>query len=423
MISRVKGTQDFLDLSLFNTIIDQCKKHAAVYGFTEIATPIIEHTELFKRSLGLNTDVVNKEMFLIAGGNSSDQDQDNSDSICLRPEATASIVRAFVENQVQQTPWKVFTYGPMFRYERPQKGRYRQFHQISLEIIGSAAVAQDVQLIKMLDRFFSEKLLCSTYALHINYLGCPQDRAAYSVTLKKFLDSVANYICPLCTERKEKNILRVFDCKNPNCQQVYTKAPRISDSLCVSCAQEWNQLQEQLSLLSVSYHHNPALVRGLDYYSKTVFEFVSGNLGAQNAFCAGGRYDQLVSQVGGKEDQPSIGAAIGIERLMLLIEGHKDKLPIPHQAPLHAIIPLTVQQHALALLLADELQEHSLATEIFVEGDSLKSMMRKANKLGARYCLLLGEDEQAKREVTVKNMMTGHEERIAQTALVGYLKG
>ncbi|MFI5333516.1 MAG: histidine--tRNA ligase, partial [Candidatus Babeliales bacterium] len=289
MISRVKGTQDFLDLSLFNAIVDQCKRQAAVYGFTEIATPILEHTELFKRSLGLHTDVVNKEMFIIQ----TSSENDESESICLRPEATASIVRAFVENHVQQTPWKVFTYGPMFRHERPQKGRYRQFHQISLEIIGSAAVAQDVQLIKMLDRFFSEKLLCSNYALHINYLGCAQDRAAYTATLKKFLDSVSNYLCPLCTERKEKNILRIFDCKNPNCQQVYTKAPHITDALCTACATEWHQLQEQLSLLSVSYHHNPTLVRGLDYYSKTVFEFVSGNLGAQNAFCAGGRYDQL----------------------------------------------------------------------------------------------------------------------------------
>lgn len=418
MISRVKGTQDFLDLSLFNTIIDQCKRHVALYGFTEIATPIIEHTDLFKRSLGLHTDVVNKEMFLIA----SSSEQEERDSICLRPEATASIVRAFVEGQVQQTPWKVFTYGPMFRYERPQKGRYRQFHQISLEIIGSAAVAQDVQLITMLDRFFSEKLQCANYALHINYLGCAQDRASYSTTLKKFLDAHAASLCSLCLERKEKNILRVFDCKNPNCQQVYTKAPRISDALCASCTHEWGQLQEQLSLLSVSYHHEPKLVRGLDYYSKTVFEFVSGSLGAQNAFCAGGRYDQLVTNVGGKQDQPSIGAAIGIERLMLMLEPSRERLTLQQAAPLHVIIPLTAQHHALALLLADELLAQNLATEILLEGDSLKSMLRKANKLGARYCLLLGEDEQAHREVTVKNMVTGQEERIAQTALIGFLK-
>jgi histidyl-tRNA synthetase len=311
----------------------------------------------------------------------------------------------------------------MFRHERPQKGRYRQFHQISLEIIGSSAVAQDVQLITMLDRFFSEKLLCNNYALHINYLGCAADRAAYSVTLKKFLDTHANQLCPLCTDRKEKNILRVFDCKNPNCQQLYTTAPHMSDSLCAVCAQEWQQLQDQLTLLSISYHHQPTLVRGLDYYSKTVFEFVSGSLGAQNAFCAGGRYDQLVAQLGGKQDQPSLGAAIGIERLMLVLEANKEALMIQQPLPLHVIIPLTVQQHPLALLVGDELQAQNLATEILLEGDSLKSMMRKANKLGAKYCLLLGEDEQAKREVTVKNMVTGQEERLAQTALVGYLKG
>jgi histidyl-tRNA synthetase len=390
----------------------------ALYGFTEIATPIIEHTELFKRSLGLQTDVVHKEMFLIAGS----PEQEDADSICLRPEATASIVRAFVENQIQQTPWKVFTYGPMFRHERPQKGRYRQFNQISFEIIGSAAVAQDVHLITMLDRFFSETFSSTNYALHINYLGCAQDRVAYSATLKKFLDAHAGNLCSLCLERKEKNILRVFDCKNPNCQQVYTQAPRISDALCTTCIQEWQQLQEQLSLLSVSYHHKPTLVRGLDYYSKTVFEFISANLGAQQAFCAGGRYDQLVTDIGGKQDQPSIGAALGIERLMLLLEPYDNSRLMPAQLPLHVIIPLSGQQHTLALLLADELLAQNLATEILLEGDSLKSMMRKANKLGARYCLLLGEDEQAKREVTVKNMVTGQEERMAQTALVGYLK-
>lgn len=419
MISRVKGTQDFLDLSLFNTIIDQLKKHAVTYGFAEIATPIVEHTELFKRSLGLHTDVVNKEMFLVQGA----QNQEERDSICLRPEATASTVRAFIENQIQQLPWKVFTYGPMFRYERPQKGRYRQFHQISLEIIGSSAVAQDVQLIKMLDRFFNEKLSCNNYAIHLNYLGCSSDRAVYSVILKKFLDSVSDQLCPLCTERKEKNILRVFDCKNPSCQELYTKAPRISDHLCAACATEWQQLKDQLDMLSVAYSHQPALVRGLDYYSKTVFEFVSGSLGSQNAFCAGGRYDQLVTQLGGKQDQPSIGAAIGIERLMLVLEPIKDTLTQSQQLPLHVIIPLTVAQHSLALLIGDELQAQNLAIELLLEGDSVKSMMRKANKLGARYCLLLGEDEQAKREVTVKNMVTGHEERMAQTALVTYLKG
>src|SRR5579871_6163185 len=198
MFLRIKGTQDLLDLTLFNFIIEQFKRHMRTYHFTEIATPIIEPSALFKRSLGTETDVVSKEMFIIAPRTAEDEE------ICLRPEATAPVARAFVENAVDQAPWKVFTWGPMFRYERPQKGRYRQFHQISIEVIGSAASAQDVEFIKMLDRFFHERLAINNYAILINYLGCAQDRAAYEVRLKKFLDSVSG-ICDLCMARKDKN--------------------------------------------------------------------------------------------------------------------------------------------------------------------------------------------------------------------------
>lgn len=417
MIGRVKGTQDFLDLTLFNFIIETTKKHLAIYSFTQVETPILELTELFKRSLGQNTDVVSKEMFLV----SSHKAEDEQESICLRPEATAPIVRAFIEHHIQQTPWKIFLWGPMFRYERPQKGRYRQFHQISMEIIGSKSVAEDAQFIKMLDRLFHEKFLFNNYAIELNYLGCHADRKAYEQKLKKFLDSVTDKLCQDCKIRKEKNILRVFDCKHESCQVVYENAPMITDSLCVSCAQEWQQLQTNLDLLSVSYNHNPKLVRGLDYYCKTVFEFVSGNLGSQNAFCGGGRYDQLVQQLGGKEDQPSIGAAIGIERLMLILEAVKTALPLPQSPILHAVMPLGEKQQALALMVADLLQAHNLATYTFLEGDSLKSMMRKANKMGAKYCLLLGEDEQAKNEVTVKNMQTGQEARVAQVDVIKVL--
>lgn len=418
MFTRIKGTQDFLDLTLFNFIIDQIKKHLSIYHFTEIATPILEPTELFKRSLGMQTDVVSKEMFLIDTGGKEQSD------MCLRPEATASVVRAFVENHIQQTPWKVFLHGPMFRHERPQKGRYRQFHQVNMEVIGSQSMRQDAQFIKMLDRFFHETLMLNNYAVLINFLGCFEDRKAYRLLLKDFLGSAdAQGICSLCVDRKEKNIMRIFDCKNAQCQTIYRKAPFIANHLCELCNKEWQQLQEQLDLLSVSYSYYPTLVRGLDYYNKTVFEFTSANLGAQNAFCGGGRYDQLVGQVGAKQDQPSIGAAIGIERLMLLIDPVRDSLPIPQPLALHVVLPLALEQQSLALLVADELQAHSLCTDVLLEGDSVKSMMRKANKMGAAYCLLLGEDEQSSHEVMVKNMVTGEEERVAQSAVVAYLKG
>ncbi|BDC35145.1 histidine--tRNA ligase [Candidatus Dependentiae bacterium Noda2021] len=417
MFGRIKGTQDLLDLTLINFVLSTIKQHLITYHFTQIETPIIESTDLFTRSLGVQTDVVSKEMFLIKG-----KDQDSDGTICLRPEATASTVRAFVENAIAQTPWKAFSYGPMFRYERPQKGRFRQFHQINIETIGSSAVEQDVQFIKMLDRYFSEKLSLNNYALLINYLGCPEDRVRYRATLLAFLQTPqAQGICSLCQERKEKNLMRIFDCKVPNCQLIYQNAPRLIDSLCAPCSQEWQTLQNDLELLSVTFIVQPHLVRGLDYYQKTVFEFVSHNLGAQSAFCGGGRYDQLVSQIGGKQDQPSIGAAIGMERLVLLLEPYKDTLPLPQLPPLHAIVPMAPEQKALALLLADELQAHNLCTEIFLESDSMKSMMRKANKIGAKYVLILGENEQKTHSVTIKNMINGTEENMPQVNAVPYL--
>jgi histidyl-tRNA synthetase len=415
MFNKVKGTQDFLDLSLFNYVLGVIKKQLTTYHFTEIATPILEQTDLFKRSLGLATDVVNKEMFTI-------NSRTESESICLRPEATAAMARAFIENGVQTTPWKVFQWGPMFRYERPQKGRYRQFNQVSMEIIGSPSIAQDAHFIKMLDRLFHEQLNLSNVALLINFIGCFEDRAAFKVLLAQFLDTdIARDICDLCQARKDTNIMRIFDCKNPICQAIYQKAPYIADNLCTACDTEWKQLQEQLSLLSVSFAYKPTLVRGLDYYNKTVFEFVSDNLGAQNAFCAGGRYDSLVAELGGKQDQPSVGAAIGIERLVLLLEPIKDQLRMPQAPAVHVIIPMDAAQQTLALLLADELQAADLCTEVMLDGDSLKSALRQANKLGAAYCLLLGSDEQATRTVTVKNMITGASERMPQIDVVKFL--
>jgi histidyl-tRNA synthetase len=414
MFKRVKGTQDFLDLSLFNFIVEQMKKHLQLYHFYEIATPIIEPTELFKRSLGLQTEIVKKEMFLIDVG-------EGEESVCLRPEGTASIVRAFVENGIQTTPWKVFTYGPMFRYERPQKGRYRQFNQITIEVIGAHSIGYDAQVIKMLDCFFHEILTLNNYALQLNFLGCANDREAYRPKLYKFLEKHADILCTLCLERKEKNIMRVFDCKNSKCQEIFTKAPKLIDHLCDTCAQEWQELRDNLDLLAVSYLINPTLVRGLDYYNKTVFEFISHNLGAQREFCGGGRYDQLVREVGGKEDQPSVGAGIGIERLMLLLEPIKNTLPLPESPALHVIIPMSKKQQLLALLIANELQTHKLCTDVLLDGDSLKGMLRKANKMGAAYCLILGEEEQQKHEVTIKNMITGEETCIPQSGAVAYL--
>jgi len=416
MFKRVKGTQDILDLSLFNFVIEQFKKQMALYHFNEISTPIIEPTELFKRSLGLQTDVVTKEMFVICP-----RDEKENETICLRPEATASFVRAFVENGIQTKPWKVFSYGPMFRYERPQKGRYRQFHQINMEIIGAQSIDYDAQLIKMLDRYFSEILTLNNYALLINFLGCSKDREKYRPVLYSYLEKHSDKLCKTCIDRKEKNIMRVFDCKNETCKELYKKAPKLIDHLCTTCSEEWQQLKSDLELLSVSYSVDSTLVRGLDYYNKTVFVFSSESLGAQKEFCGGGRYDQLVKEVGAKEDQPSVGAAIGMERLILLLKPIRNNLPLKQLPALHVILPMSKKQQLLALIIANELHVHNLCTDVFLDGDSMKSMMRKANKMGASYCLILGDDEQKEHTVTIKNMLNGDEKKIAQSEIVNYL--
>jgi len=418
MVPRVKGTQDFIDCTLYNFIIDAIKKHLSLYHFTEIQTPILESVDLFQRSLGQHTDVVSKEMFIIESRTESSEDR-----ICLRPEGTASIVRAFNEHTIETVPWKVFSYGPMFRYERPQKGRFRQFHQVTMEVIGSGAIAQDAQFIAMLDRFFHEILKINSYALVLNFLGCASDREQYLITLRQFMNKpeVTQHICDNCKERKEHNIMRIFDCKNPQCQELYRNAPHIADHLCETCTQEWHELQKQLNLLSVSHVYRPTLVRGLDYYNKTVFEFVSKNLGAQDTFCGGGRYNQLVKQLGGNQDQPAVGAAFGMERLMLLLEPLRDQLHIPMPPALHIIIPMSATQHTLALLLADELHAHDICTDVLFEG-SMKSMMKKANKLGAAYVLIIGETEQENRTVMLKNMITGNEEQVLQIDLIERLR-
>lgn len=415
MISRVKGTQDFLDLSLYNFVLNQARKCFERYSFTEIATPILEQTELFKRTLGTETDVVSKEMFLI-------DTPDKQDSLCLRPEATAAVMRAFLENNIEQTPWKVFIAGPMFRYERPQKGRFRQFHQISLEVIGSDSMAQDALFIAMLERFFHEKLHLDTYALTLNFLGCSADRQAFKKKLDAFLTGIQTSLCAQCIVRKEKNIMRVFDCKNEQCIALYAKAPHIAQNLCTACDVEWNTLKELLDFLSISYTYRPTLVRGLDYYDKTVFEFVSDNLGAQNAFCSGGRYNRLATDIGANKDYPSIGAAMGMERILLLLEPIKEKLALPQLSALHLIMPMESAQFPLALLLADELLAKGLCVDVALEGGSIKSMMRKANSVGAKFALILGSEEQKNRTVTVKNMITGAQEVMPQIAVAEFVQ-
>lgn len=413
MITRIRGTQDFCDLTLWNFFINQVRRHCVQYHFTEIKTPILESSDLFIRSLGAQTDVVSKEMFFVGSQHAEAGDE----KICLRPELTAPVMRVYLENGAQEKPWKIFSVGSVFRYERPQKGRFREFHQVTIETIGARSIAHDISLITMLDRFFSEKLKLDSYALSLNFLGCFADREQFKKALDEFLSKNSEKMCATCQKRQTTNILRVLDCKNPQCQEAYKTAPKITDFLCAACAAEWQTVRQDLEALSVSFTVVPTLVRGLDYYDKTVFEFSSPLLGAQSAFCGGGRYNGLAQVLGSAQEIPAVGAGIGIERVLLLLEQKKESLLVPQPEKLFALIPVTAEQQTLALLLADELYAAGLTVEVIVEGESLKSMMRKANKLGAAAALFVGPEEQQSGTVKIKNMMTGAEESVKQVDL------
>jgi len=415
MFQKIKGTQDFLNLQLWQFITKTSSDYLNLHNFNQIQLPVIESVDLFKRSVGLETDIVNKEMFII------EQRVGSSESICLKPEATASTMRAFLENGIQITPWKVFSFDTLFRYERPQKGRYREFHQCNIEIIGNSSIDQDVALISMLDSLFSNKLKITNYALVLNFLGCKADRINFREILTNFLQANSQ-ICETCQKRSKTNPLRIFDCKSETCQSIYLKAPKIIEHLCETCLPEWQALQNHLELLGVAFAIKPELVRGLDYYNKTVFEFTSSHLGAQSSFCGGGRYE-LATQLGSKTDVPAIGAAFGLERVLLILEQTQDKLPLTQKPGLTVVIPLNPAQNMLALLVAQNLSQHNLAHDIILEDDSsIKSKMRKANKLAAAYCVLIGENEQTSNSVTLKNMITGEEQLIKQIELANYLK-
>ncbi len=417
---RVAGTQDYTDTRTYTYLIDALKKHMSRYAIEEIMTPIIESAALFTRALGTHTDVVSKEMFYIKPHENHTAD----DLICLRPEATASTTRLFLEqSSLLNTPWRVYSYGPMFRYERPQKGRLRQFHQFNIEYVQAKSVAYDAELICMLDRFFQETMDFHAYALRINYLGCASDRITYRSRLREFLASepVAPHICATCTVRAEKNCMRVFDCKQASCQELYVNAPRITEHLCATCATDWQSLQTLLGVLSISYSIDHALVRGLDYYYGTVFEFSSMLLGAQNAFCGGGRYE-LATSLGASTPVPSVGAAIGLERLLLLLEATAQQAVALAKKPLHMIIPMDESLIPLALLIADMLRAHDLSTSVLCDATSLKKGMQKASAQGATYVLIIGSQEQATNQVTVKNMQTGVQKSVSQSELVAYLQ-
>jgi len=363
------------------------------FGYREIRTPVVEKLELFSRSIGEYTDVVEKEMYAFADR--------KGEWLSLRPEATASVVRAFIQHNLQADPLarKFYAIGPMFRHERPQKGRYRQFHQIDAEAFGSDDPMLDAEIMYML-RLFLEQLGLSGVVLHINSLGCPECRKTYREALQRYLETQAESLCPDCQRRRHLNPLRVFDCKVERCQSVLTEAPVLLDSICGECANHFDKVKSYLTELRTAYVIDPRMVRGLDYYMRTTFEIITDRLGAQNAVGGGGRYNGLVRDLGGP-DIPGIGFAIGMERLILLLQQEQSE---ERRHPRIFVATLGDAARRRGFLLTQELRGLGLETEQDYEGHSLKSQMRRADKQGARYVLILGEEEMEKGEIQLRDM-------------------
>ncbi len=373
-------------------------------GFREIRTPILEQTSLFARGIGEHTDIVEKEMYTF-------QDR-NGDSLTLRPEATAGILRSVIEHKLYGTSplLKLFTIGPMFRHERPQKGRLRQFHQIDVEVLGTESPLADAEVIWTAWEIFQRLELRDIY-IEINSLGCPKCRAVHREDLNIYIERVYKDLCDDCKRRAESNPLRIFDCKNESCKKIMERAPLIKHSLCPSCSDHFGRVLDYLDSFNIPVRQNPYLVRGLDYYTRTTFEIISPNLGAQGTIAAGGRYDGLVRELGGP-DIPGIGMAIGAERLMLLLDQscapQTDLFlaPIGREAMLEAASWLT------------EFRRHNIKTTMSYEDKSLKAQLKQANKLGATITLILGEDELEDDKVTLRYMDSGQQEQIPIEAVL-----
>jgi histidyl-tRNA synthetase len=405
-VQKIKGFVDLFpdEAAKFTFMEQKAREVFSRYGFGELRTPILEKTELFQKSIGEDTDVVGKEMFTFP---------DRKDrSLTMRPEATAGVVRAFIDSKTHQ-PGKVskyFTFGPMFRYERPQKGRQRQFHQINAEIFGAPEAQADAELILMLTTFLNGIGL-TKLTVELNSLGCHECRPAYKQALIDFYKSKdKSNFCEDCQRRMETNPLRVLDCKVPTCKELVTEAPIITDHLCDECETHFTDVKTILTRANIDFTLNPRLVRGLDYYVRTCFEVTSQDIGSQTSVAGGGRYDGLIKNLGGP-DCSATGFACGMERLALLLDGLEADTPDFYLA--------VVDDEAAneAMLFAQELRSKGLTGEVSFSGGSMKSRMRAANKSGAKACLIMGGEELANKTITVKDMVGDREQETLDRSL------
>ena len=413
MIQLIRGFKDILpgEVELWQKIERIARGLFEDFGFNEIRIPIMERTELFKRSIGEDTDIVEKEMYTFPDR--------KGELVTLRPEATASICRAYIQHKLysQDPVQKYYMIGPMFRRERPQKGRYRQFYQIDAEIFGVQSGLVDVQLIFLLVTL-CKRLKLQDVGAHINSLGCPKCRPDYKKALTDFLVSVSDKLCPDCIRRRDRNPLRVLDCKVPACREAITGAPSLLDHLCDECRSDFDLVMESLTKLDVPFVIDKQLVRGLDYYTRTAFEIQTTSLGAQSAVAGGGRYDNLVKELGGP-DIPATGFAIGFDRLAELVALNA---PEPVQQPDLFIAALGAKSQTLAFDWICKLGLDGIRVEMDLADKSLKSQMKRANRLGAPYVLILGENELEAGEALLRNMQTKEQTSISLENIVDDIK-
>lgn len=416
MIRIPKGVKDVLpqDGYKWQYVESVARKICKLSNVKEIRTPTFEYTELFTRSIGDDTDVVSKEMYTF--------EDKGGRSLTLKPEGTACVARSYVENslEAESLPLKMFYITPVFRYENPQAGRYREHHQFGVEVYGAASALMDYEVIRLAYDYLSA-LGIKELKLRLNSIGCPVCRSKYNAALKEYLSSKMDSLCTTCKERFAKNPLRIIDCKVPSCKEVVAGAPRIIDYICDDCKEHLRQLEEYLTEAEITYEIDPDIVRGLDYYNKTVFEFVTTALGAQGTVCGGGRYDRLVESVGGKPT-PCVGFGLGLERLIMLMEALN--LPFGND---NGIDVFVMNQNAdfvkQCLSMVRTLRSSGISAETDYTGRSLKAQFKYADKIGARHAVVIGESEISSDRYSVKRFSDGKIFEMKKDEIVGFLQG
>ena len=415
MISIPKGTKDMLprDAAAWHYVEQKARETAALFSFREIRTPMFEHTELFTRGVGETTDIVTKEMYTF--------EDKGGRSMTLRPEGTAGVARAFIENGLGQDvmPMKAYYLASVFRYERPQSGRLREHHQFGVELYGSSSPYADAEVISLAHTFLSSVGI-GGLTLHLNSIGCKECRPKFNAALRGYIGDNLDRMCGKCRERFDKNPLRILDCKEEKCREIVKAAPSITDFLCDDCRAHFEQLQGILERQGVPFVVDPSVVRGLDYYTRTVFEFVSEDIGAQGTVCGGGRYDGLVEEVGGKST-PAVGFGLGLERLLLVLQ-NTGRLDAPRERADVYLAPLGERAAGEVPAIAAGLRRAGVSADYDMMGRGVKAQMKYADKSGARFVVVIGDNELESGTAVLKNMDTGEERSVALDDIAGALK-